>query len=103
MAYNLHRSYLAGQGRYTQADPIGLAGGSNRFAYADSSPILNADPIGLQSRGVPLPGGPGANLRWPSLGPSEPSPTYRTNEQSRSRGNLSETTANLPGSVTSPA
>lgn len=35
--------------RYMQADPIGLAGGINDFAYADADPLNNSDPFGLWS------------------------------------------------------
>jgi RHS repeat-associated protein len=45
--YNYYRSYQAAQGRYTQNDPIGLAGGWNRFGYADGSPTTKTDPMGL--------------------------------------------------------
>ena len=45
--YNYFRSYQAAQGRYTQVDPIGLAGGLNRFTYADANPINSVDPMGL--------------------------------------------------------
>jgi hypothetical protein len=30
-------------GRYTQPDPIGLAGGANRYAYAGNSPLMAVD------------------------------------------------------------
>lgn len=46
--YNHHRYYdpylTVG---YTQADPIGLAGGWNRFTYASGNPFLYIDPEGL--------------------------------------------------------
>lgn len=60
--YNYFRSYQAGQGRYTQADPIGLAGGSNRFGYAESNPLSNTDPLGLETYVCkrPLGGTPGS-------------------------------------------
>ena len=45
--YNYHRSYSATTGRYTQADPIGLDGGWNRFGYVDSDPLGFTDPLGL--------------------------------------------------------
>ncbi|QTD43827.1 RHS repeat domain-containing protein [Ottowia testudinis] len=46
--YNHHRYYdpylTVG---YTEADPIGLEGGWNRFAYVDGNPLLYIDPTGL--------------------------------------------------------
>jgi RHS repeat-associated protein len=46
--YNIFRWYRSGWGRYTQADPIGLAGGSNLFSY-ENNPIGLKDPSGLVS------------------------------------------------------
>ena len=45
--YNYFRSYSAERGRYTQADPIGLDGGFNRFGYANSNSLKYVDPLGL--------------------------------------------------------
>jgi RHS repeat-associated protein len=51
--YNYYRNYLAAQGRYTQNDPIGLAGGANRIIYANGDAINGYDPFGLKSRHDP--------------------------------------------------
>jgi RHS repeat-associated protein len=41
------RWYEAAQGRFTQPDPIGLAGGTNLYAYVGNNPANLVDPHGL--------------------------------------------------------
>src|SRR5690606_1407479 len=44
---NYQRSYDPLAARYLEPDPLGLAGGSNPYAYAAGDPVINADPLGL--------------------------------------------------------
>lgn len=45
--YNRHRYYDPRVGRYISADPIGVQGGINVFAYARNCPTSGIDPDGL--------------------------------------------------------
>lgn len=49
MQYNYHRDYEPADGRYLQADPIGLEGGLNAYAYALNSPLVYFDDLGLSA------------------------------------------------------
>ncbi|WP_344761414.1 RHS repeat-associated core domain-containing protein, partial [Actimicrobium antarcticum] len=50
--YNHHRYLDVRSGRYLSADPSGLSGGLNLYAFADNNPVANVDPLGLQAKPV---------------------------------------------------
>ncbi len=45
--YRRNRFYDSEQGRFTQEDPIGLAGGINLYGFANGDPVSYDDPYGL--------------------------------------------------------
>jgi RHS repeat-associated protein len=45
--YMRNRYYDPESGRFTQEDPIGLAGGLNLYGFADGDPVNYSDPFGL--------------------------------------------------------
>lgn len=50
--YNRFRYYDPQAARYINQDPIGLAGGSNTYVYANNLPIARIDPWGLDPSGA---------------------------------------------------
>ena len=47
LLYRRNRYYDPATGRFTQEDPIGLAGGVNVYGFANGDPVSYADPYGL--------------------------------------------------------
>jgi RHS repeat-associated protein len=47
LLYRRNRYYNPQTGRFTQEDPIGLAGGMNAYGFANGDPASYADPYGL--------------------------------------------------------
>lgn len=45
--YRRNRYYDSKSGRFTQEDPLGLAGGLNVYGYAAGDPVNYSDPFGL--------------------------------------------------------
>jgi RHS repeat-associated protein len=75
--YNRYRDYDPSTGRYIQADPIGLAGDPNPYAYAMNNPLGYADPDGLEAVypwPLPKPGVGPLRLNLPPYRPLRPNP-----------------------------
>jgi len=67
--YNYWRDYDPRVGRYLQADPIGLAGGVNRYAYGNANPLSYVDSDGTIANWIVGAGAGaiiagGGNLAW---------------------------------------
>jgi len=54
LEYRRNRYYDPQQGRFTQEDPIGLAGGMNLYGFAGGDPVNFSDPFGLCGPLTPL-------------------------------------------------
>lgn len=63
ITYNGNRFYDEYVGRYIQADPTGMAAGTNLYAYVESNPLTHADPKGL-NRNDPFYGLPRPFWNW---------------------------------------
>jgi RHS repeat-associated protein len=48
--YNARRYLDPASGRYLSADPLGLLGGVNPYAFGDNNPVDRIDPLGLQAK-----------------------------------------------------
>jgi RHS repeat-associated protein len=48
LLYRRNRYYNPSAGRFTQEDPIGLAGGLNTYGFANGDPVTYSDPYGLK-------------------------------------------------------
>ena len=47
MLYRRNRYYDPASGRFTQEDPIGIAGGMNQYGFGRGDPVNSSDPFGL--------------------------------------------------------
>jgi RHS repeat-associated protein len=47
LTYNRYRYFEPSTGRYMRSDPSGLLGGLDTYSYAANSPLMHADPFGL--------------------------------------------------------
>ena len=51
LVYRRNRYYDPASGRFTQEDPIGLAGGLNQYGFAEGDPVNFSDAFGLCAEG----------------------------------------------------
>jgi RHS repeat-associated protein len=47
MLYRRNRYFDANTGRFTQEDPLGIAGGVNQYGFTNGDPVNFSDPFGL--------------------------------------------------------
>lgn len=76
--YNYFRHYDPQTGRYTQADPIGLAGGLNRFGYVEANPLSFVDPLGLRGGSIQMPTNMYRPQQLPHMPTRPPGPQFVT-------------------------
>jgi len=90
--YNYFRMYDPKNGRYDEADPIGLAAGTNPFLYANANPIRFTDPLGLDAipgpYGIPIPFIPPSFIR-PQNSQSDNVDNSGTSSRTRGRSDRS--------------
>jgi RHS repeat-associated protein len=86
--YNRFRYYDPTLGCYLQSDPLGIAGGTNLYAYL-TNPLTDVDILGLKGRGSRGAGGcdgEGSGNDGPNRGPVRPKGNSTTPSRPRSRG-----------------
>src|SRR5690606_20379020 len=52
LQYRRNRYYDPQTGRFTQSDPIGIAGGINLYGFAGGDPVNHRDPFGLSAKDI---------------------------------------------------
>jgi RHS repeat-associated protein len=62
--YNYFRNYDPRLGRFLEPDPIGTAGGTNLYAYAELDPLRRTDPLGLYTEIIRWASSPGLSGSW---------------------------------------
>ena len=72
LQYLRNRYYDPRTGRFTQEDPIGLAGGVNLYGFAEGDPVNFSDPFGLCASGAGGSGGDGGDGGGASQQQQEP-------------------------------
>lgn len=73
---NHWRAFLTHLGRYTQADPISVAGGTNLYVYVANDPLAYVDPLGLVTW----------NQQGPAYHPSDWDTVFRNCKDWRAHG-----------------